>query len=325
MGHREQVQGLRIEGWRGPGSSRQPLHQPVQKLLAVEQLLHAHLLIEPVHAALAFLGKEAGDAIGVDAVLPEPAAVCVAARLCGDDGDAGPHVGADFFHRLHDDGRHRRSRGFHDVTDRNDVDGGIGDDALQRGVDLLGVLVRQQAAIHGGAGGLRHGVLGVAGLELGGDAGRADLRVPRRARLQRRERRGGVVAFFQRLDGGAHRRALEPRDGLLHARPLLPFALRQHPEVATVELDGRIDLQEQLQKAVGKAKRLPYIEPGTDSVLDFVERVGDKQGFLSTFFQYVHVVQTYGRRVKEWNYPFYWITKKILLLILLYGLYRLLF
>jgi DNA polymerase III epsilon subunit family exonuclease len=32
-----------------------------------------------------------------------------------------------------------------------------------------------------------------------------------------------------------------------------------------------IDLQEELQKAVGKAKRLPYIEPATDSVLDFVE------------------------------------------------------
>jgi DNA polymerase III epsilon subunit family exonuclease len=31
-----------------------------------------------------------------------------------------------------------------------------------------------------------------------------------------------------------------------------------------------IDLQEELQKAVGKAKRIPYIEPGTDSVLDFV-------------------------------------------------------
>jgi DNA polymerase III epsilon subunit family exonuclease len=31
-----------------------------------------------------------------------------------------------------------------------------------------------------------------------------------------------------------------------------------------------IDLQDELQKAVGKAKRIPYIEPGTDSVLDFV-------------------------------------------------------
>jgi polyribonucleotide nucleotidyltransferase len=34
-----------------------------------------------------------------------------------------------------------------------------------------------------------------------------------------------------------------------------------------------IDLQEELQKAVGKAKRIPYIEPGTDSVLDFVDAV----------------------------------------------------
>ncbi|HET7496582.1 MAG TPA: polyribonucleotide nucleotidyltransferase [Candidatus Limnocylindrales bacterium] len=36
-----------------------------------------------------------------------------------------------------------------------------------------------------------------------------------------------------------------------------------------------IDLQEELQRAVGKAKRLPYIEPGTDSVLAFVEAMQD--------------------------------------------------
>jgi polyribonucleotide nucleotidyltransferase len=34
-----------------------------------------------------------------------------------------------------------------------------------------------------------------------------------------------------------------------------------------------IDLQEELQAAVGKPKRLPYIEPATDSVLDFVDAV----------------------------------------------------
>jgi polyribonucleotide nucleotidyltransferase len=34
-----------------------------------------------------------------------------------------------------------------------------------------------------------------------------------------------------------------------------------------------IDLQEELQKAVGKAKVLPFIEPGTESVLDFVKQV----------------------------------------------------
>jgi DNA polymerase III epsilon subunit family exonuclease len=34
-----------------------------------------------------------------------------------------------------------------------------------------------------------------------------------------------------------------------------------------------IDVQEELQKAVGKPKRLPYIEPGTGSVLDFVKSV----------------------------------------------------
>jgi DNA polymerase III epsilon subunit family exonuclease len=34
-----------------------------------------------------------------------------------------------------------------------------------------------------------------------------------------------------------------------------------------------IELQEELQKAVGKPKRLPFIEPGTDSVLQFVKAV----------------------------------------------------
>src|SRR5207245_4968739 len=32
-----------------------------------------------------------------------------------------------------------------------------------------------------------------------------------------------------------------------------------------------IDLQEQLREAVGKPKLMPYLEPSTDSVLDFVK------------------------------------------------------
>jgi polyribonucleotide nucleotidyltransferase len=36
-----------------------------------------------------------------------------------------------------------------------------------------------------------------------------------------------------------------------------------------------IDLQEELQKAVGKAKRIPYLEPAADSVLDFVDAMKD--------------------------------------------------
>lgn len=50
-------------------------------------------------------------------------------------------------------------------------------------------------------------------------------------------------------------------------------------------------------------------------------QVGDKQGFLSTFFQYVHVLQGYGKRLKEWHYPTYWITKKAVLVGLLYLLF----
>jgi DNA polymerase III epsilon subunit family exonuclease len=34
-----------------------------------------------------------------------------------------------------------------------------------------------------------------------------------------------------------------------------------------------IDLQLELQEAVGKAKRIPYLDPGTESVLDFAEKV----------------------------------------------------
>jgi beta-hydroxylase len=47
-------------------------------------------------------------------------------------------------------------------------------------------------------------------------------------------------------------------------------------------------------------------------------QVGDRQGILSTISQYVHVIQTYGRRVKDWHYPTYWVTKKLLLLGVLY-------
>ncbi|MGZ6313196.1 MAG: exonuclease domain-containing protein, partial [Candidatus Limnocylindrales bacterium] len=38
-----------------------------------------------------------------------------------------------------------------------------------------------------------------------------------------------------------------------------------------------IDLQEQLQREVGKAKRVPYLEPGTESVLQFLAALDAKQ------------------------------------------------
>src|SRR5437899_3118948 len=41
-----------------------------------------------------------------------------------------------------------------------------------------------------------------------------------------------------------------------------------------------IDLQEELRIAAGKPKRIPYLEPGTDSVLDFVKAVEDKREFV---------------------------------------------
>ena len=41
-----------------------------------------------------------------------------------------------------------------------------------------------------------------------------------------------------------------------------------------------IDLQEELQKLVGKPKQVPYIEPGTESVLDFVAKVQANDEFV---------------------------------------------
>ncbi len=54
-------------------------------------------------------------------------------------------------------------------------------------------------------------------------------------------------------------------------------------------LQPLIDIQLELQKAVGKAKKLPYLEPGTDSVLDFVKAVEAKAEFV------VVDVETTGR------------------------------
>jgi DNA polymerase III epsilon subunit family exonuclease len=45
-------------------------------------------------------------------------------------------------------------------------------------------------------------------------------------------------------------------------------------------LQPLIDIQEELQRAVGKAKRLPYLEPGTASVLDFVDRSARGEAFV---------------------------------------------
>jgi len=39
-------------------------------------------------------------------------------------------------------------------------------------------------------------------------------------------------------------------------------------------------------------------------------QVGDKQGILSTIFQYEHSLQTLGKRLKAWHYPTYWVVKK---------------
>jgi len=50
-----------------------------------------------------------------------------------------------------------------------------------------------------------------------------------------------------------------------------------------------LDLQEQLRVQVGKAKRVPYLEPGTDSVLDFVKAVQERRPFV------VVDVETTGR------------------------------
>jgi DNA polymerase III epsilon subunit family exonuclease len=53
-----------------------------------------------------------------------------------------------------------------------------------------------------------------------------------------------------------------------------------------------IDLQEQLQQQVGKAKRVPFIDSGTDSVLEFLDAVEQKKPFV------VFDVETTSRDVK---------------------------
>ncbi|HEX8939253.1 MAG TPA: polyribonucleotide nucleotidyltransferase [Candidatus Limnocylindrales bacterium] len=57
-------------------------------------------------------------------------------------------------------------------------------------------------------------------------------------------------------------------------------------------LQPLIDLQEQLREAVGKPKRLPFLEPGPGSVLDFVDRVKAGEPFV------VVDVETTGRDPK---------------------------
>jgi DNA polymerase III epsilon subunit family exonuclease len=54
-----------------------------------------------------------------------------------------------------------------------------------------------------------------------------------------------------------------------------------------------IDLQEQLRGLVGKAKRVPFIEPGTDSVLEFLDALHSDQPFV------VFDVETTSRDAKQ--------------------------
>jgi DNA polymerase III epsilon subunit family exonuclease len=54
-----------------------------------------------------------------------------------------------------------------------------------------------------------------------------------------------------------------------------------------------IDLQEQLREQVGKAKRMPYIEPGVDSILEFVHATEHNHPFV------VFDVETTSRDVKQ--------------------------
>jgi polyribonucleotide nucleotidyltransferase len=54
-----------------------------------------------------------------------------------------------------------------------------------------------------------------------------------------------------------------------------------------------IDLQQKLRDQVGKPKRLPYIEPGTDSVLEFIKAVDEKRPFV------VFDVETTSRDMKQ--------------------------
>jgi DNA polymerase III epsilon subunit family exonuclease len=54
-----------------------------------------------------------------------------------------------------------------------------------------------------------------------------------------------------------------------------------------------LDLQEQLREQVGKPKRVPYIEPATESVLEFIRAVDEKRPFV------VFDVETTSRDIKQ--------------------------
>ena len=84
-----------------PVWSRQFLHQPVQELLAVVELLDADVLIAAVHAAPARIGEQARDPVGRDAGVAQPAAVGVAAGHDRDHRHARPHRLGHPGHRRH--------------------------------------------------------------------------------------------------------------------------------------------------------------------------------------------------------------------------------
>jgi polyribonucleotide nucleotidyltransferase len=63
-------------------------------------------------------------------------------------------------------------------------------------------------------------------------------------------------------------------------------------------LQALVDLQEQLQAKVGKRKRVPFIEPSTDSVLDFVDAVKADKTFVVFDLETTSVDAKIGRVVE---------------------------
>jgi len=63
-------------------------------------------------------------------------------------------------------------------------------------------------------------------------------------------------------------------------------------------LQPLIDLQEQLRAQVGKAKRIPFLEPGTDSALEFVDAVAASRPFVVFDLETTSVDPKLGRIVE---------------------------
>src|ERR1019366_887467 len=151
--------------------------QVVDEVDRVVEALDEDTFAAAVGADIVFVGEDAADPIGGNAGADHSRAVGGAGFHGGDDGESRPELvaaGGDGSHHFGVDGGVGRRGG---LVHFDDGDFGIGHHLFEGALDILGLVDRQQAAVDGGGGELREGVLGVAGGKHGGHAGGAHLGV----------------------------------------------------------------------------------------------------------------------------------------------------